>query len=105
MLSEPELAEFMDSMVAMLQAFYAGEADRRNPNHDFDDDGILARVCAAMVHVRKYNALYTQHWPALASAVAGAIDAAGGELSIAQIMVLRDCRRRVRAAASAAAGA
>jgi hypothetical protein len=31
MRSETELAEFMESMVAMLQAFYDGKVDNNNP--------------------------------------------------------------------------
>ena len=99
MCSEAELAEFVDSLVAMLQAFFDGVVDNNKPELDFDDEEILRRVCAAMVHVRKHALVYTQQWPALTSAVAGAVDAAGGEPTIAHITVLRDYHRRVRVAA------
>jgi len=90
-----DLSEFQVDLVSMLQRFYAGHVD------NFDDRDIMRRVQAAMVHVAQFEPHYSGLWPELTVACTSAV-AVAGVPTIEQLIILRDRRRQIRAAATQA---
>ena len=90
-----ELSEFQVDLVSMLQRFYAGHVD------NFDDLAIMRRVQAAIVHVAEFEPHYTALWPTLTAACQSVVIVVGVP-TIEQLIVLRDRRRQIRAAATQA---
>ena len=90
-----ELSEFEVDLVEMLQRFYAGHVD------NFDTAEYMRRVQSAMVLVAEFETHFSELWPKLTLAVSAVISVTGVP-SIAQLIILRDSRRRARAALEAA---
>jgi hypothetical protein len=93
-----ELAEFSEALVEMLQRFYDGHVD------DFDDIGMMRRVQAATTLVTKFSGFFATKCPILTRAMIHATKEIYGTVpSIEHLVILRDLRRRDRAAAQQAA--
>ena len=96
-----DLASFLEGMMLMLDAFYAGKSGGASAT--FDDMDMLRRVQAAMVHVHKYRDIHMSgRWSHLTDVVSDLVSVTG-EPSISQLKLLRDRRRRVRLEAAEAA--
>jgi hypothetical protein len=89
-----KLSEFQVDLVEMLQRFFAGHVD------NFDTADYMRRVQAAMVLVAE-NESHFMLWPKLTLAVSAVVSVTGNP-SIAQLIILRDSRRRARAVLEAA---
>ena len=89
-----KLSEFQVDLVEMLQRFFAGHVD------NFDTADYMRRVQSAMVLVAE-NESYFMLWPKLTLAVSAVVSVTGNP-SIAQLIILRDSRRRARAVLEAA---
>ena len=95
MVMPTELSEFQVGLVEMLQRFYAGHVD------NFDTADYMRRVQSAMVLVAEYESHFSSLWPQLTLAVCAVVSVTGVP-SLAQLITLRDSRRRARAALEAA---
>ena len=90
-----KLSEFQVDLVEMLQRFFAGHVD------NFDTADYMRRVQSAMVLVAE-NESHFMLWPKLTLAVSAVVSVTTGNPSIAQLIILRDSRRRARAVLEAA---